>query len=212
MSVSMADELNIASQESMRSLPYEQYFGEMELTDEEKEERIALAEKFEKEFLFILSLIVVMQEHDTIQWDSIQAQIESRYRNALQGVIDVDDYVEDYIRQFSSDMVDSSKRNENDAYNTSYDRARYISENESNLMYNHKGLADAIKAGKTKKTWVTMRDKRVRKTHRALDGKTIKITDAFFVGDSMMMFPADRETYSASATECVNCRCTCKYS
>lgn len=213
MAISKIDELNNQTTNgiSMRSMPYEKYFGEMDLTEKEKKERIELAEKFEKEFLYILSLIIVMNEYDTIQWNNIQYQLQERYRNTLDGVIDTDDYINDYIKQFSSNIIESTKDNMDDEYMTSYDRAVYMAENESNTVYNHQELMDAIAAGKTKKKWITMHDNRVRKTHQMADGQTVNIEEPFFVGDSLMLVPKDSETYGASPQECVNCRCTVKF-
>lgn len=51
------DELNQLSQLDKlkrKSMDYEEYFGEMDLEEEEKEERISLAEKMEIIFLFFV--------------------------------------------------------------------------------------------------------------------------------------------------------------
>lgn len=55
-----------------------------------------------------------------------------------------------------------------------------------------------------------MKDQRVRKTHREVDGETIPIDEVFLVGESLMRFPKDT-SLGASAEEIVNCRCVVKY-
>ncbi|MCD7724299.1 MAG: phage head morphogenesis protein [Clostridiales bacterium] len=209
------DELNIAisaeAQEKMRSLPYEQYFGEMNLTEEQKQRRIEMAEKFEDEILFILSLIAVLSEHSAVDWNYIQEQFKMAYLTVLGGESAIDDYTKNYITQISYDLTQTTKSNMGNEYNLSYDRARYISENEANTIINHDENEEAIAIGFTKKTWLTMRDRRVRHTHAVLEGKTIPIGNAFEVGDSLMNFPKD-ESFYPSDEEVVNCRCSIKYS
>lgn len=59
---SQFDELNILntdSQEITRSMPYEEYFGEMDITDKQKEERIAIAKDFEGMALFLMALFAI---------------------------------------------------------------------------------------------------------------------------------------------------------
>jgi len=204
------DELNILD-ESMRSMDYEEYFGEMDLTDEEKEKRIELAKKFENAFLFILSLVAIMDEYDKVQWEQIKIQLQEKYISALDGYVDTDEYVTNYVSQFADDITRSTQDNMGDTYNTSYDRARFMAENEANSMLNHQDLMDAIANGMTRKTWVTMRDRKVRHTHQIADGQTVGVYEPFMVGDSLMLMPKDTETYGASASETVNCRCSVKF-
>lgn len=55
MAITKNDELNIAS--------YEQYFGEMELSEKEKKDRIQLAHKFEDAFLLLFAMAVQEDEN-----------------------------------------------------------------------------------------------------------------------------------------------------
>lgn len=50
----MAREIDELNELGSQIIDYEEYFGEMELTDEEKEKRIELARQFEVLFLFFL--------------------------------------------------------------------------------------------------------------------------------------------------------------
>ena len=68
----------------------------------------------------------------------------------------------------------------------------------------------AIEQGKTKKTWLTENDERVRFTHTLVEGQTVAIDGLFLVGDSLMRFPMDT-MYDADPKETVNCRCSCVY-
>ena len=93
---------------------------------------------------------------------------------------------------------------------TSDPRATLIGENESHTIWNGKEYSDAVEDGMTMKVWHTMRDKRVRGTHRAVEGDMVPIDQPFRVGDSLLMYPRDY-SLGASADEIVNCRCWASY-
>lgn len=209
------DELNILSKEGssyeMRSMDYEEFFRPMRISKAQKKRRIEMAEKLEDKILFILSLIAVLNEYSEVDWDYITLQFKNAYMDVLGGAELMDDYTIQYVKDISQKLADSTKENITDPYTVSYDRARLISENEAATLINHQELVEALALGKTKKQWLSMRDKKVRHTHVLVDGKTLRIEEPFLVGDSLMMIPRDSETYGASAKEVVNCRCACKY-
>ena len=193
-----------------RAMPYEQYFGEMDLTDEEKEKRIKLARDLEAAMLFFFALLTAMKEN---AYANIQFAIDSlvaRYTACLGQYMNLDEYISDRIMQFATDTLETTQSHTDDEWYTSNDRAMLIAENESNTSWNYDEYRAAIKSGKTKKKWITMQDKRVRHTHRQLSGKTIPIESIFLVGNSEMYFPKD-ETFSPETCETANCRCSIKY-
>ena len=89
--------------------------------------------------------------------------------------------------------------------------AMLIAENETNSVCEYTAFQDAIDAGKTRKTWNTMIDKRVRHTHADLEGVTIPIMERFMVGAYEMYQPKD-STLGAGMEEIAGCRCWCTYS
>lgn len=203
------DELNIPMPYS-RSEQFEQYFGDMDLTDEEKENRIEVAKDLDDLMLFIFALIAVMRESNAVDKDYISLQINNRYMAILQGYMGIDKYLEDYIRQFSDTFIQTTFDSIDDSWYLSTDRARFIGENESETTWNYDEYRQAIESGKTRKQWVDIMDKRERKTHREVGGTVIPIEDVFVVGNSLMRYPKDN-LYGAEAKEIVNCRCTIKY-
>lgn len=207
----MFDEINGLSEENMRSIPYDEYFDEMDLTDEEKEERKQFSREFEDVMLFIFSLFSVMNQYEYHNKQFITGQLRKRYSEIVSKFMDLDKYLEDYITQFSQETIDITIRHKDEKYYTSDDRAMLISENESHLAFSHKEFSDAVKSGKKFKRWMDIRDDRERKTHRKVGGTILPIKEPFVVGDSLMMHPKDSETYGAKAEEIVNCRCTAKY-
>lgn len=203
------DELNQLSG-NPRSEPYDEYFSVMNINEEEKKKRISLAEKLEENFLYVLILLFTMQQYNAVDWDKARKEFESGYLSAISGAITVDEYMESYVKRFSYDVIDSTKAHESEPWYYSRDRAIFQSENESQTSFNHQEYTDAIKAGKTRKQWVDIRDKRERESHRAVGGTIKSIQDVFLVGDSIMGYPKD-QTYSPSASQVANCRCTIKY-
>lgn len=203
------DELNVPMPYS-RSEPFETYFGDMDLTEEEKEKRIEVAENLDDLMLFLFALISLMRESNAIDKDYIDLQINNRYTEILQSYMGIDEYLEDYIRQFSNTFIQTTFDSIYDEWYLSADRSRFIAENESETTWNYDEYRQAIQSGKTRKQWVDIRDKKERETHREVGGTVIPIEETFVVGNSLMRYPKDG-LYGAEAKEIVNCRCQISY-
>lgn len=193
-----------------RSEDFSDYFDVMDLSDQDKEKRITLAEKLEDNFLFVLAYLFAIQQYANVDWEEIRIRFESAYRNALENTIIIDEYLDLYIRQFAYDMVDSTQSHIDDPYYYSHDRARFAAENESNSSWNYADYQEAIQNGKTKKRWVDVRDKRERESHRQVGGTVKPIDEPFAVGGSLMQFAKDI-SLGAASSEIINCRCKTIY-
>lgn len=193
-----------------RSEDYEDYFGVMDLPDAGKEKRIELAESLGDNFLLVLAFLFIMQQYQTINWETIRTRFESAYRDALEGAIVLDEYFDSYIRQFSYDVTESTQNHVDDPYYYSLDRSRVMAENESNTVWNYSDFQSAIQSGYTRKQWIDIRDRRERESHRAVGGTVKPINEPFMVGSSFMDYPKDT-SYGASSSEIVNCRCSIRY-
>jgi len=194
-----------------RSEPFDQYFEQMDLTDEQKEERISFSEDTNDVLLFIIALIALQDTFGVLDKEYVTYQLETQYSGVVASYTGIDEYLETYIKDYSADFVDTTFENIEDIWFLSEDRAMFNAENEANTTLNYKDYLSAVKSGKMLKTWKTYQDNRVRKTHRPLNDKTIPIGDLFMVGNSFMLFPKDT-SYGASASEIINCRCSVKYS
>lgn len=192
------------------SIPYEDYFSAMDLTQEEIKKRIKFAEDMEEIMFYIFILLSTMREHGYINKDYAVSELKQRYMDVVSEYIDIDDYMEDYIDRFSAEIIDTTLRHDDDAWYLSNDRSMLIAENESNAVFGHDDYAKAVKAGKTRKTWITERDDRVRESHAEVNGLSIPIKEPFVVGDSLLLYPKD-QTYSPSAEQTAGCRCIVKY-
>lgn len=193
--------------DQLNTLSYEQYFGEMDLTESEKKERIKLAEELEIIFLYYFLLL-----HENQQKDYMRI-IRDKYievANKFLKVKKMPAYILSYSAMLARKTVDVTNRHPKDEYYTSKDRAMIISANESNVLGNYRQQIDAVKSGKRYKTWLTMRDDKVRHSHMVLNNKKIGIFDTFNVGGYEMSFPKD-ESFGASQEEIANCRCVLRY-
>ena len=165
----------------------------------------------EEVILFVLSLIETMVENEEVDQEYIENELSEQYLAIAAIYFIVDDYITDYVRQFSHDVVQSTFDHIKEEYYLSRDRAMFISECEANTSLNYKEFTDAIKSGKKYKAWKDIGDKRERKTHLEVGGTTVPIRELFAVGNSLMLFPKDT-SHGASSKEIVNCRCSIQYS
>ena len=203
------DELNDLV-ENKRSMSFEQFFGEMELSDEEMQQRIELAEKLEDGFLFVLALLFTMQQYNAVNWEQARQEYENRYLSALAGYVTITPYIRQYVLDMSYDIMDSTKKHQAEYYYYSPDRGKFMAECEANTTRSYQCNEDAIAQGKTMKRWLTMGDKRVRETHKEVGGTSKPIGEPFYVGGSLMMFPRDTQ-YSPPNSLVCGCRCSIEY-
>ena len=204
------DQLNDIKADETIEEEIRQYFSEMEISDEQKEER----ENFAKELFEIMALFFFFV-HATEETQGIQdieyyiSMLRRRYGNLIGSRLD--DYLTDYVNYISLEITNATFNNINDDYFLSKQRALDIAETEANTVLNYTDYEDAIKNGFTKKTWKTERDNRVRKSHMAVDGKTIGIKDYFKVGGDEMLYPHDL-SQNPKPQNVINCRCVVIYS
>lgn len=203
MAITKNDELNIAS--------YEQYFGEMELSEKEKKDRIQLAHKFEDAFLLLFAMAVQEDENA----DSCYQYIDDKYCQIATKYMDIKEtpaYITEYAARATKSIVDTTLNNIDSEYYLSKDRAMLLAANEANSVGNYREQVEMVKQGYRFKTWCTMKDGRVRHTHIRLDEQKIGIFEHFDVGKTQMMFPRDTSLGAdAFLEEIINCRCSLRY-
>lgn len=198
-----------------------EYFEEMELPKNEIEKRILFATDIEKAFrnLFIIMLgaeiVSVNLENekqtyvDYVYGRVQESMVESGY--SQEDGYNAYGYVEQYAKSRCQEIVDTTILHRADKYYLSVEHSIAIAEDETNAIANYDAEQKAIAQGYTMKTWVTMRDKKVRHSHVLCDGETISIFKPFTVGNYQMMFPMDA-SLGASMKERANCRCVLQYS
>ena len=230
MRVLKLDELSVNKR---RSKPYEQYFGEMRISKERKDRRKSLAEDIEDAMLTYMESLISAEQYGllAIMAESIADEYRQRYieiarehATADQYILDhADDYV-DGIRENTTSAVKrlseaeqtNSESNGDDTtlgalqWYLSEDRAILNGEDQANYILDHTELVEALENGYTRKGWRSMRDRRVRDTHREVDGTVIPIEEPFEVGGYLMMTPMD-DSLGAPDEEIAGCRCSLEY-
>lgn len=204
------DELNVLDHENRRSEDYEEYFSGMGLTAEQKKKRIELAERFEEEFRPVLIYLLALLPFGMLDEQTASDMFLKAYLAAVVLSIEPDEYITQYASEFATNVARSTVENADDPYYFSLDRAMFLSENESEGALNHDDFEKAMLSGKKYKRWVSMKDRRVRETHKIVDDDVKLIQEPFLVGDSLLQYPKDT-LLGADPSEIVNCRCIVKY-
>lgn len=197
----------------IKPTPYIEYFDKMLISDEQKARRVEIAQRLEEVFLFIFSLIETANRYDYVDYNFIINELRGELKSAVEEFTELTEEMENYIDTVSEMVVATTYENLDefsvDDYYLSEDRAEFIAENEANSIANYDDLQEAIKQGFQFKTWLTMKDNRVRASHKNVDDVTIPIDEMFKVGDSEMMYPHDVVN---APEECVSCRCSMEFS
>lgn len=203
------DELNQLNK-VVRSMPFERYFGEMDISPEQKQKRTELAELFESEFLYILAWVFYTASSRQIASYELIPMFREGYETAVRDAGTINIPIDDYMSFVTAEMANSTIEHIDDPYFVSSDRAKYLAENEANTLFNMQDFSDAKENGKRFKKWLAILDERTRPTHANADGQEQPIELPFDVGGFYMMFPKD-DSMGAPASEIINCRCSVAY-
>ena len=192
-----------------RSLPIDQYFDEMRLTTQQKEQRKRLARQLEDEMVWLMSYMFYARKQGiSVSMDAIN-EIRERYREAVGSTVVIDLYIASHIDSVTANIVDATNRHKDDPYYYSEDRARLIAENDSSYIYDHDDYEQALQ-GKTHKQWLTVIDGHERDSHAEVNGQILPIGEPFVLQGGEMMHAHD-DSLGASDEELVNCRCVTRY-
>lgn len=106
------DELNINKPTyEKRSMPYERYFGEMELTDAQKKERILFAHDVEDIFTEFLIFMGVLMQYNRSP-EPARDQLETKYKRLMKKHLNDDDqFIAWYAAKYAQDVTDSTVTN-----------------------------------------------------------------------------------------------------
>ena len=214
------DKINILKR---RSLPYYEYFGDMELTKEQKRRREALAITIEDMIMIFFTLVDAGLPEVRVKQELVNQLYEAvEDTEFFESEEQKDKYIMDFVNETYKSTIENLAKyprdydyTGNSKYWVSEDRAQFIAENEANTIYNSAEFVEAKKQGKTHKIWITYNDDRVRPTHIEVEGAKIPIDSYFYVGMAQMLYPKDvTSEFSTGAShpeETVNCRCQAKY-
>lgn len=207
------DQLNILydSEHDRRSMDFDNYFGDMYLSEEQKSQRIESADKLLAAFESLLSLVFYLYQDNAYDYTEAISETQEAYNVLLAGVLVSDYFREVHVPNVVNGVVNTMLANPEDPFNFSLDRAILIAENEANSVWNDAEYEEALRSGKKRKTWHAIIDKGTRDWHREANGQTKPITEPFEVGGDLMQYPRS-ESLGAGAENIVNCRCSATYS
>lgn len=208
------DSLIVKDVKNPRSMPYEQYFGEMALTGKQVEERIRAAEELEDDFLFFVAWMAALVDSEETDYQPVKESFAQRWGDTVKRHIPFDDdYLAEYALLFASNAVDATLRHIDEPWYFSDDRAVLNAENESNKVFARKEYLDAVSDGRRTKSWQSLMDGRERHTHMIAHTQTVGLYEFFRVGAANLQFPGDLSFGNGAEhpEEIVNCRCTTIY-
>ena len=203
------DEMNRLEMD-LRSVPYEDYFGEMLLTQEQVEERTDFARRMEDVVRNTLVLLLTQIQFGVEDSEFAEQYMADAYSRLVEPLATAPILDVSYIPEMTALYIASTLRRPEDPYTFSEDRIRYTSENEANSVFNREDFSLFGERGFGHKEWVTKMDGHERETHAEVNGTVIPIDEYFEVGGSLMLYPKDF-SMAPSPEETVNCRCQVRY-
>ena len=210
MQINGFDQLNIPADSFDAEKYIESYFDTMRISEEEKETRRQAARDFREYLLTLFLLLGIQSEYLAVNWNIIESEMRTEFERAALRYANNTQMLRDYIADKASDFVRITRENiDKGEYWVSDERATMEAVNEANEVIGIDDYETAIESGMRFKEWVTERDNKVRKSHKAVDGKKIPIEEYFVLEKGLMLYPGD---YENCPEETPNCRCTVRYS
>ena len=221
------DELNVlASKDKRRIIDIDAYFDEMEIDEEEKENRKEFAKRFEDELFIALALLFLFLEFNAETGiETAKRTVERALLNTINAFTQADSALTLYAPVFADNFVDTAVKYADEyklfsesatdedlqkaAYYFSHVRARLNAADTANAVFGHEEFVMQKRAGKKYKEWMTIKDGKERMTHGEADGTIVPIDEYFHVGAALMMYPHDVEC--GHPEELINCRCSVAY-
>ena len=221
------DELNaLTNKDKRKIIDLESYFEEMEIDEEEKEERKEFARRFEDELFVALALLFLFLEFKTETGvETAKRTVERSLLNTINTFTQADSTLTIFASVFADSFIDTAVKyaekyklfkesaTESDYQNVSYyfsqARARLNAADTANGVFGHIEFVEQKRSGKRYKKWDTIMDGRERRTHNEINGTIIPINEYFHVGAALMRYPHDIEC--GHIEELANCRCSVEY-
>lgn len=218
MAIQKFDQLN-----SMSS----KWFSKMNVSEAEQKKRVKLS----LDYCEIIILLLMMIEGSK-SIEKSKAFAEERLKAVAEKYVGKNNiaYINDWSKKEAEKIVDvtfkhiDEEHGPDDFYEmpelgirlpeseywTSEERGLLIGIECATTTANFDDMSKAVDKGKTRKTWITEADDRVRKTHDEVHGVEMPINQPFLVGNSYLLFPGDL-TYDPEEKEVANCRCHAEY-
>lgn len=211
------DELNALydDEKDHISTDYDEWFGDMDLAEVQKQERKETAEELERIFRDLLAFVFYLYVEGAYEYAEAMTEAQQQYLalldKASQNGVNVSDYYRNiHVPVKVSEVVNTMLEHPENPWNFTIDRAMAIAENEANSMWNNADFQEALASGKTRKMWDAIIDGKTRDWHAEANGQTKPILEPFEVNGELLQHPMD-DSYGATGGNINNCRCAAKY-
>lgn len=192
------------------SEPYDEYYAPMQISQNQKRKRIELAKRLDDVFIALLAEFFYADQIGVIVSSDIYERTKESYLEAVSKSVKPDDYIVNHGIELIATTIAVLLRHTDEPYYYSLDRARAISEGESNSVFNYTEYETAAK-NKSWKTWHTIMDGRERDSHAEVNGLRIPIEEPFELAGGYVQYPRD-DSMGASDSELCQCRCSLSFS
>lgn len=195
------------------SEPFKKYFAPMRISEKQKRNRVALAEKLEDAMISMLAEMFYADQYGSSSYDDAYEKAVAEYLMAIQMLIgEPDDYLISHAKETIANTLSVLFKHRDDPYYYSNDRARAIAEDQANQIYAYTEYEEILDDPSIRyKTWNTIIDGRERDSHHEANGLTIPILEPFELRGGYLQFPGDG-SLGCSEEELVRCRCSLSFS
>lgn len=193
------------------------WFDEMNILQADKDMRVRIYDKLEKELIDIFEWVANFGIH-FFYWEILDKKMHDRYIKVIleeyPHIEDKEELIELLAYEFFENTTKLIEEADGDKDKLkralSKERAKNCARNETNKAVETLNYDDAVSKGFKKKEWVTILDGKERSSHRKASGQTVGINEPFNVGKYKMMHPMD-DSLGAPLTEILGCRCSVRY-
>jgi SPP1 gp7 family putative phage head morphogenesis protein len=144
-------------------------------------------------------------------WKTAPEEVRQFFHTRENRIVDVAQEVFEDVQENLQEGIDAgesiddlSKRVRSQFSEMSHERSTRIAMTETAAAFGVGRQEAMAKAGVTEKRWLTSGNDNVRDAHRAANGQTVGIDEAFEVGGEQLMHPGDP---SGSPENVINCHC-----
>ena len=193
------------------------WFDEMNILQSDKDMRVRICDKLEKELIDIFEWVANFGIH-FFYWEILDKKMHDRYIKVIleeyPHIEDKEELIELLAYEFFENTTKLIEEADGDKDKLkkalSKERAKNCARNETNKAVESLNYDDAVSKGLKKKQWVTILDGKERNSHRKASGQTVGINEPFNIGGYKMMHPMD-DSLGAPLTEILGCRCSVRY-
>lgn len=212
--INLEDDVETLSEEAVREI-FRTYYEPMEVSDEQKKQRVDMA--YDLYLLFYMILTAIKADYATdeeVNLDLYSSLLSTKLYNEVfsnTNNLGSSEVIAAYIPMLCSQIVETTMNHIDSDYYTSQNRGINIAKTEANVFLNADDYEGISGEGYTYKIWCTQGDARVRDIHKVMEGTRVPINEYFVLDNGdMLLYPCD-VSMNPSDESIANCRCSLDY-